>query len=223
MLRIYVVPLFGAYIADTRWGRYKTVCVAVGIALFGHVLLIISAVPGVIEKSHGALACFIIAVIIMGLGTGGFKSNVSPLVAEQYKKSKLFIGNTRSGERVIIDPVMTTSRIYMYFYLFTNIGSLIGQISMSYSEKVCLCALRAARIQTDVLTSITVCWLLARVYTPHDYLHALPNRSVRWAQYVYPLTSSRIGPLEFPPHLAYRVEGQMVTESCHHDQEAERA
>ncbi|KAI8970889.1 oligopeptide transporter [Trametes punicea] len=132
---VYVVPLFGAYIADTRWGRYKTVCVSVAIALLGHVLLIISGVPGVINHSHGSLAVFIIAIIIMGIGTGGFKSNVSPLVAEQYKRTKLFIGYTKKGERVIVDPSLTTSRIYMYFYLFINIGALIGQISMAYSEK----------------------------------------------------------------------------------------
>lgn len=132
---VYVIPLFGAYIADTRWGRFKTVCVAVAIALFGHVLLIISAVPGVINHSHGSLACFIIALIVMGLGTGGFKANISPLVAEQYKRTKLFIREESSGERVIVDPTMTTSRIYMYFYLFINIGALVGQISMTYSEK----------------------------------------------------------------------------------------
>ena len=111
--RVYVIPLFGAYIADTRWGRFKTVCVSVGIALFGHVLLIISSVPGVIEKTNGSLACFIIAIIIMGMGTGGFKANISPLVAEQYKRTKLFIRTESSGERVVVDPALTTSRIYM--------------------------------------------------------------------------------------------------------------
>lgn len=110
---VYVIPLFGAFVADTYWGRYKTICVSVAIALFGHVLLIISAVPGVIEKSNSALACFVIAIIIMGLGTGGFKANISPLVAEQYKKTKQFIGTTKKGERVIVDPTLTTSRIYM--------------------------------------------------------------------------------------------------------------
>ena len=134
--RVYVIPLFGGYIADTKWGRYKTVCICTGIALLGHILLLISSVPGVIEHSRGALACFIIAIITVGLGTGGFKANISPLVAEQYKKSKLFIKETPSGERLIVDPVLTTSRIYMYFYLFTNAGALIGQISMAYSEKV---------------------------------------------------------------------------------------
>ena len=81
----------------------------------------------------------------MGIGTGGFKSNISPLVAEQYKRKKLFIGHTKSGERVIVDPIMTTSRIYMYFYLFTNAGALIGQISMAYSEKVRLHRLHRSR------------------------------------------------------------------------------
>lgn len=67
-LRVYVVPLFGAYIADTYLGRFRTVCWALGVALIGHILLIISAVPGVIEHPHGALACFLIALIVMGLG-----------------------------------------------------------------------------------------------------------------------------------------------------------
>ncbi|KAH8103418.1 oligopeptide transporter [Cristinia sonorae] len=132
---VYVIPLFGAYIADTRLGRFKTVCWSVGIALVGHILLIVSAVPGVIENPHGALACFIIAIVVMGVGTGGFKANISPLVAEQYRKSKLFVATTRSGERVVVDPTLTTSRIYMYFYLFINVGALIGQIGMTYSEK----------------------------------------------------------------------------------------
>jgi POT family proton-dependent oligopeptide transporter len=110
---VYIIPLFGAYVADKYWGRYKTICVSVAIALVGHVLLVISAIPGVIEHSNGALACFCVAIVIMGLGTGGFKANISPLVAEQYRRSKQFIGTTKSGERVIVDPTLTTARIYM--------------------------------------------------------------------------------------------------------------
>ncbi|KAJ3757127.1 PTR2-domain-containing protein [Lentinula raphanica] len=131
----YVVPLFGAYIADAHWGRYKTICWAVVIALIGHIILIVSAVPGVIEKTDGAMACFVIGMIVTGFGTGLFKPNISPLVAEQYQKRKLFIRTLASGERVIVDPVYTVSRVYMYFYLFTNIGALVGQIAMTYAEK----------------------------------------------------------------------------------------
>ncbi|KAG6817992.1 hypothetical protein H0H93_006871 [Arthromyces matolae] len=131
----YVTPLIGAWIADSKWGRYKTICVAVVIALIGHILLIVCAIPGVIEKSNAALAVFIIAMIVTGFGTGLFKSNISPLVAEQYKKTRPFVITLKSGERVIVDPVLTISRMYMYFYLFINIGALIGQIGMSYSAK----------------------------------------------------------------------------------------
>ncbi|KAF9044140.1 peptide transporter PTR2A [Panaeolus papilionaceus] len=130
----YVTPLIGAYIADTYWGRYKTICVAVFVALLGHVILIISAVPGVID-GHGAIGAFVVALIVMGFGTGLFKSNISPLVAEQYRRTKLFVITTPKGERVIVDPTLTVSRVYMYFYLFINIGALIGQITMTYSEK----------------------------------------------------------------------------------------
>jgi POT family proton-dependent oligopeptide transporter len=130
----YVTPLLGAYIADTYWGRYKTICYAVAIALFGHILLIIAGVPGVIDSS-GAKAAFIISLIVMGFGTGMFKANISPLVAEQYKRTKLFVITTRRGERVIVDPSLTTLRVYMYFYELINIGALIGQIGMTYSEK----------------------------------------------------------------------------------------
>lgn len=55
----------------------------------------------------------VLAILIMGLGTGGFKANISPLVAEQYKKTKLFVTTTKSGERVIVDPAITTASIYM--------------------------------------------------------------------------------------------------------------
>ncbi|KAL0064569.1 hypothetical protein AAF712_008514 [Marasmius tenuissimus] len=130
----YVTPLLGGYIADAHLGRFNTVALGIGIALLGHVILIVSSVPGVVEKS-GAIGCFAIGMVVTGLGTGLFKANISPLIAEQYKKTKLFVITLDSGERVIVDPAYTITRVYMYFYLFTNIGSLIGQICMTYAEK----------------------------------------------------------------------------------------
>jgi len=132
---VYLLPLFGAYVADTYWGRYKTICVAVAIALVGHVLLVVSALPTVIDNPNGALGCFAVAIVIMGIGTGGFKANISPLVAEQSKNTYLRVQELPSGERVVVDPAVTSSRIYMYFYLMINLGALIGQITMVYAEK----------------------------------------------------------------------------------------
>lgn len=64
----YVVPLLGGYIADAHLGRYNTIVIAVVIALVGHVLLIIAAVPGVIEHSQGSSAAFILGMIVTGFG-----------------------------------------------------------------------------------------------------------------------------------------------------------
>ena len=47
---IYLTPLLGAYLADQYFGRYKTVQLANIICLVGHILLVICAIPGVIEK-----------------------------------------------------------------------------------------------------------------------------------------------------------------------------
>ncbi|KFY01867.1 hypothetical protein V490_00738 [Pseudogymnoascus sp. VKM F-3557] len=132
---IYTTPLFGAYIADTYWGRYKTICIALGVAITAHLLFIISALPPVLENPKGALGCFMVGIVVLGIGTGGFKPNVAALVVEQLPLTKMVVRKHPNGERVIHDPSLTASRVYMYFYLFVNIGALIGQLCMTYTEK----------------------------------------------------------------------------------------
>ncbi|KAK0635785.1 POT family-domain-containing protein [Bombardia bombarda] len=44
------------------------------------------------------------------------------------------LGAYKTGERVIVDPAVTASRVYHFFYLFINIGALVGQIGMVYCE-----------------------------------------------------------------------------------------
>jgi len=63
------------------------------------------------------------------------RSNISPLIAEQYGDERPYIRVESNGERVIVDPAATVSRIYLYFYLMINVGSLTGQISMVYAER----------------------------------------------------------------------------------------
>ncbi len=129
------MPLFGAYVADKYLGRFKTICWALAIAIVGHIILIISATPTVIVHSENSLACFLIGLIIMGVGTGSFKPNISPMIAEQLPLTKMVVVHLPSGERVIVDPTVTQSRVYHYFYLFINIGALVGQVAMVYCEK----------------------------------------------------------------------------------------
>ncbi|KAH8590996.1 Ptr2 peptide transporter [Bisporella sp. PMI_857] len=132
---VYLTPLLGAYVADAHLGRYRTIGLALAIAIVGHIILILSAIPPVITKPHNSLAAFIIGLIIMGTGTGAFKPNISPLIAEQLPLTRMTIRTKPNGERVIVDPAVTSSRVYHYFYLFINIGALVGQVGMVYAEK----------------------------------------------------------------------------------------
>ena len=130
----YLTPLLGAWIADAKWGRYKTISTALGINLSGHVILVMSAIPPVIVNQAASLACLIMGIIIIGLGTGGFKPNVSCLIVEQLGDQHMFVKTLKSGERVIVNPAITIERIYNWFYFFINVGALVGQISMVYAE-----------------------------------------------------------------------------------------
>ncbi|KAL6924573.1 hypothetical protein ACHAPO_003793 [Fusarium lateritium] len=130
----YLMPLLGAYLADQYWGRYKTISYALVVDIIGHIILIISAVPGVIQ-SDGALGAMIVAIIVIGFGTGGFKPNVNPLIVEQLGEQYMHVKTLKSGERVIIDPAVTIERVYMWFYWAINIGALVGQVTMVFAEK----------------------------------------------------------------------------------------
>jgi proton-dependent oligopeptide transporter, POT family len=103
------------------------------LAVIGHVILTAGAAPSVLKDNNGAFAAYIIAIIIFGMGTGGFKPNISPLIAEQITGEKLRVVTRADGTRVIIDPAQTSARIYNWFYFFINVGALIGQISMTYA------------------------------------------------------------------------------------------
>lgn len=64
-----------------------------------------------------------------------YRSNISPLIAEQYREERPIIKVMPDGERVIVDPAATVARIYLYFYLMVNVGSLVGQLAMVYAER----------------------------------------------------------------------------------------
>ncbi|GAA5841611.1 hypothetical protein JCM9279_000706 [Rhodotorula babjevae] len=132
---VYVMPLIGAYIADTHLGRFRTICWAILIAFIGHVLLVAAAAPSVIKNPDVAIGVFALAIIVMGAGTGMFKSNVSPMIAEQVSSHPLYVRTNKDGSRVIVDPAQTTSRMYNWFYMAINVGALAGQLGMSYAAR----------------------------------------------------------------------------------------
>lgn len=109
--------------ADQYLGKYRTIKYFCVIYILGLLVLFLTSLP--VSLQHGAgLGGFITAILLLGIGTGGIKSNVSPLIAEQYQRKVMAIKTLPSGERIILDPAVTIQRIYMIFYLSINIGSL---------------------------------------------------------------------------------------------------
>jgi POT family proton-dependent oligopeptide transporter len=113
----YTTPIIGAIIADEYLGRFNTIFIAIAFSILGHILLIVSAIP-VVLTSGKAIAPFILGVIFLGFGTGAFKANISPLIAEQYRQSKpRVVVDKKTGERVITDPNITISRIFLVCFI----------------------------------------------------------------------------------------------------------
>ncbi|OLL24766.1 putative peptide transporter ptr2 [Neolecta irregularis DAH-3] len=131
----YFTPIFGAIIADQYLGRYRTICLFGIFYLIGSVILFSTSFPAAIE-SGASLGGFITAIIIMGLGAGGIKPNVSPLVAEQCSRTQRTIKVLPSGKRVIIDPAVTAQRVFMTFYWAINVGSLSSMATTQLRKDV---------------------------------------------------------------------------------------
>ncbi|TVY81439.1 Peptide transporter PTR2, partial [Lachnellula suecica] len=129
----YVTPIGGAIVSDQYIGKYWTIVWSACIYIVGLLILWVTALPVSLNNGAG-MGGFIAAILIIGIGTGGIKSNVSPLIADQYTRKKMAIKTiAKTGERVIIDPAVTIQRIYLVFYCCINLGSL-SLIATPYME-----------------------------------------------------------------------------------------
>jgi POT family proton-dependent oligopeptide transporter len=70
---VYLLTLPGGWVADRVWGPRRTVAVAGGVIMVGHFLL---ALP--------ATASFFVGLVLIALGTGLLKANVSTMVGQLY-------------------------------------------------------------------------------------------------------------------------------------------
>ncbi|KAG9288962.1 hypothetical protein G9A89_000679 [Geosiphon pyriformis] len=119
----YFTPIFGAFVADKYLGKYRTIIVFSFLYMFGLSILITTSIPAAIE-AHVSLPGLLIAMVVIGFGTGGIKSNVSAMVADQYSQKEPYIKTLKTGEKVVVDPRFTIQSIFHWFYLAINIGSL---------------------------------------------------------------------------------------------------
>ncbi|KAL5699195.1 hypothetical protein ACHQM5_030134 [Ranunculus cassubicifolius] len=128
----YVAPLIGAILADSSWGRYKTIAVFSSIYFIGMTILTLSAsVPGLRppvcessiceEASPSQQAILFIGLYVIAIGTGGIKPCVSSFGADQFDDS---------------NPIERVQRgsFFNWFYFCINIGSLISSIFLVWIQ-----------------------------------------------------------------------------------------
>ncbi|KAI7222568.1 peptide transport protein PTR2 [Hortaea werneckii] len=144
----YITPILGAIVADQYIGRYKAILLFAGIYWVGLIILWTTALPMAIQDGS-SLGGYIAAIIIIGFGTGGIKSNIAPLIVDQYDRRVMAVTTLKeTGERVILDPAITFQRIYMMFYACINIGCL-SLLATPFMEKYC-----------GFWTAFLMCWLM---------------------------------------------------------------
>ncbi|WP_428897976.1 proton-dependent oligopeptide transporter [Parelusimicrobium proximum] len=98
---IYLSPLIGGYIADKWWGQRKAI-------IAGAILI---ALGQFVMGYDASLWCIYTAIILIVLGNGFFKPNISTMVGELYEKN---------------DPRRDGG--FTIFYMGINLGSLISNI-----------------------------------------------------------------------------------------------
>ncbi|CAF1487195.1 unnamed protein product [Adineta ricciae] len=128
----FLTPIAGAIVADQFWGKYKTIFAACIVYIIGLIILVLTSIPPSIQSGL-ALPGLIVAMIVIGVGTGGVKSNVSPLMADQYTR-KTPIVKEINGKKKIIDPKITMQSLFNWFYWGINLGALSAILTTSIEK-----------------------------------------------------------------------------------------
>lgn len=130
----YALPIFFGWLADTRYGRFKMICWGVAVCGLAHIIMIISALPPVLQSGH-AIGPFALSLYMLSLGAAQFKPNIAPTIMDQSPHKVSHVITRKNGERVIVDPEASINSVMLWFYLLINIGAMFG-IPTTYLAKL---------------------------------------------------------------------------------------
>ncbi|OUM55533.1 hypothetical protein BVG19_g5080 [[Candida] boidinii] len=130
----YTTPLLGGYLADTKMDKFKAVMIGAWIGAISHVILVIAAIPSVLDKGHAALAPTVIAIVLLAVGTGFIKPNLLPLLLDQYPYKTNVLKRVEDGSYVYVNRDSSLERVTLIFYWSINVGAFL-QLATSYCEK----------------------------------------------------------------------------------------
>ncbi|CAN6283758.1 unnamed protein product [Urochloa humidicola] len=126
----FIVPVLGAFLADSYWGKYRTILAAISFYAVGLVLLTVSAaVPSLrpaacqigapcAPASKTQFSVFFAALYLTSIGTGGVKSALLPFGAEQYDDS---------------DP--RKQSFFSWFFAAINLGIFVAGTLLSWVQQ----------------------------------------------------------------------------------------
>ncbi|KAH9309421.1 hypothetical protein KI387_037332 [Taxus chinensis] len=132
---IWITPVFGAYIADTHWGRYWTFIIFSFIYILGMILLTLAVSLQALrphECPKNVTVCekastlhvgfFYFALYTLAIGTGGTKPNISTIGADQFDE---------------FDPKEKVQKVSFFnWWLFSVFfGSLFAQTFLIYIQE----------------------------------------------------------------------------------------
>ncbi|XP_039779103.1 protein NRT1/ PTR FAMILY 8.3-like isoform X3 [Panicum virgatum] len=131
----YLTPLIGATLADSYWGKYRTIAVFSTIYFLGMAALTLSAsVPSFMPPQCVGSICpqptlpqylvYFVGLYMIALGAGGIKPCVSSFGADQFDDT---------------DPVEKRKKgaFFNWFYFCINIGSLISGTVLIWVQENC--------------------------------------------------------------------------------------
>lgn len=104
----YAAPLVGAWLSDERWGRYSTIMRFSSVYSIGLWVLVAAA-------AAASLPWTIVALVLVGLSTGGIKPCVSTFGADQI-------------DNAVGDASDATRRYFAVFYASINVGSVFSYL-----------------------------------------------------------------------------------------------
>ena len=104
----YAAPLVGAWLSDELWGRYATIMRFGGVYAVGLWVLVAAA-------AVASLPWTVVALVFVGLGTGGIKPCVSTFGADQI-------------DNAVGDASEATRRYFAVFYASINLGSVFSYL-----------------------------------------------------------------------------------------------
>ncbi|EKD01659.1 oligopeptide transporter [Trichosporon asahii var. asahii CBS 8904] len=153
-------PLLGGYLADTRWGRFRSIAFGALLAGLAHAASIWAALPVVIT-SGTSLPPFLLTLVLLGLSAGLIKASIAPIMAGQCPPDRVrYIpspssslpstslpppsvsdvdieeGGTEGGEWVVESQELTISRVMGLYYASINVGAFVALGSVWAEAKV---------------------------------------------------------------------------------------